>query len=233
MLVPRSPGPALVYPAHVRMNERNDAEPTNIYAPPREDRELPIAVRAQGDGVWRERGLAVAERSGAVFPDRCVVCNQPGAERLKRTLRWHPEWVYAFTVIGLVPYFVLALALGKTAQVELSLCALHARRRRTGLLAAFVGVPVSLGITVLAFWVDAETLVYLGMSGVFTGILLGLLWGRALHIGRMDDRFVSLSAGGPFLNSLTSRDAWGPYPGGHPGYTAPPGQWGPPPQGGY
>jgi len=195
------------------MSER-DPEP-NIYAPPRENAELPIAVRSLGDGVWRERGLAVAERSGAIFPDRCVVCNHPGAERLPLTLRWHPEWVYAFTVLGFLPYVALVLVLGKTALVEISLCHLHAGRRRTGLLAGFAGVPVSLAICALGLWLDVETLVYLGVGGLLTGLLLGLIWGRPLRIGRMDDRLVSLSTGRPFLDSLPSRDGWGSHPGGY------------------
>lgn len=197
----------MVYPRRGRMNER-DPEP-NLYAPPSEDRELPIAIRAYGEGVWRQHGLAVAERSGAVFPDRCVVCNLPGAERRKTTLRWHPEWIYAFTVIGVLPYFLLAVVLGKTAQVELSLCDLHARRRRTGLAAAFLGVPASIGVFVLAIWVDAEPLIYLGMGGLITGLVLGLMWGRVVYISRMDDRFVSLSAGRPFIDSLPSKDGFG------------------------
>jgi hypothetical protein len=208
------------------------AEPTNIYAPPAEGRELPISVSTHGDGVWRERGLAVAPRSGAIFPPRCVVCNLPGAERLQVTLRWHPEWVYAFTVLGVLPYFLLVAVLGKTAPVELCLCPLHAQRRRTGLSATYLGIPASLGIAAFGVWAEVEGIVYVGLSGLLAGILFGLLWGRIVHIGRMDDRFVSLAVGRPFLESLPSRDGWGAPQGGYPGHPTPPGQWGPPPQGG-
>jgi hypothetical protein len=110
--------------------------------------------------------------------------------------------VYGLIALVFVPYAIAALVFGKTAHVELSLCGVHSRRRRIGLWAGLAVTPVSLALAVVSVVTATEALIYVAMSGITLGILLGLLWGRVVQVIRMDERYVALGVGRPFFDSL-------------------------------
>ena len=124
------------------------AESFNPYAPPEAALDAPHAA---GD-VWRDGGLVRMERN-ATLPGRCVACNAPALpKRVDRTLYWTPwqwrvaAWGTPLVLLGLafggmetagvlfVPAIViLAIAnaiIRKRFEVELGLCARHARIRQ-------------------------------------------------------------------------------------------------------
>ena len=123
------------------------ADSFNPYAPPEADLDAPH----EAGGVWRDGGLVRMERN-ATLPGRCVACNAPALpKRVDRALYWTPwqwrvaAWGTPLAMIGLAfggmetagvlvlpAIVILAIAnaiIRKRVEVELGLCARHARIR--------------------------------------------------------------------------------------------------------
>jgi hypothetical protein len=129
-------------------------EQQNPYAAPRAKL---VAALDAGGGVWRDGKVLVCRRD-AVFPPRCVKCNDAAAappERVK--LAWHNGLWYLLIFLNILIYLVVALAVRKRAEVEVGLCSRH---RRRGRLARIIG------------WGGLAAIV----AGVFLGLYFGLGW---------------------------------------------------------
>jgi hypothetical protein len=179
------------------------AEP-NPYAPPADFGPVPSGTAgAPETNVSRQGSVALLPVYGSVFPDRCVVCNAPaGGYRLRRTLYWHHPAIYLSILGGLLVYVILATVMRKSALVELGLCERHRARRRNGLILACGGFLLAL---IAMFWCAWNS----SAGGIFAGIglmvvlpIAGGLLARVASPTRIDDRWVLLKVGQPFLDSL-------------------------------
>lgn len=116
----------------------------------------PVAVAKLARGemigtIWR-KGKSLVMRRDAVFPDRCVYCNDSAnGYRLKRTYYWHHPALYLLILTPFAPlilYIIVALFARKSVTMAIPLCRRHHRRlvlRRLIALGGFYSVPGLLG----------------------------------------------------------------------------------------
>src|SRR5262245_29232130 len=79
-------------------------QPPNPYAPPMSDPSQGQNAGFHGFGVWQQAGCAVLYCTGAMLPNRCVVCNAPGKHRVQKTFFWHEPWIYVLILGGVLIY---------------------------------------------------------------------------------------------------------------------------------
>lgn len=134
----------------------------------------------------------------AILPHVCVKCGAVGRKSVRRSIQWHPRWIWALLPFGLLPAFlVLALTL-RSAELELPLCTkCHSRWVKSEIIlwAVFVAVSVAV-LLVIAFVSDERTLVaaFAGIGVIAaTRYLLGQ-WIRHATVWayRIDDAMVYL-----------------------------------------
>ena len=82
--------------------------------------------------IWRDKSTLVMTKQ-AFLPNRCVKCNEPTGERLKRKLTWHHPAIYLSILVSILVYAVLAMVLRKTATVDIGFCEDHRDVRRRNL----------------------------------------------------------------------------------------------------
>jgi hypothetical protein len=119
-------------------------------------------VRLQWFEVKRER-----------LPPACMVCGGPAATYKCKRFAWHPPWVYALILVGLIPFAIVALCLTKRMTVWAPLCQEHRSHwlwRMWVVLGGFLGV-VAVGM--LAFILIAAT-DQRGRAGRTSDLLAGL-----------------------------------------------------------
>jgi len=177
------------------------SDQSNPYAPPRADVDFNASFGGSGSYLRREGDLVVIPVQGAVFPPRCVVCNNPSNRRLRRKLYWHPPGYYALICIGVLIYAVVAFIVRKNAEFEVGICEEHSARRRTWILLGWLGVPACfVGAIMLAE--TAPELMLLGMLVAF-GLMIGaILMTQIVTVRRIDSGQAWLKVGRPFLDSL-------------------------------
>ena len=121
----------------------------NPYAPPSVPGAAAIGGGRSQGGVWQEGPILVATQN-AVFPNRCVKCNDVATSKLKRTYYWHaPAW-YLLILLNILVYAVAALAVRKKAVFEIGLCERHRRRRTMGLAMSGLIPFISIGGCVMS-----------------------------------------------------------------------------------
>lgn len=126
----------------------------------------PYASTTQGQ-VWRDGKILVMTK-GAELPNRCIKTNEEAETRLRRTLYWHPRWVYALVAASPLIYIIVALVLRQKADVELPLCRRIRRRRWFALLWAWI-----FGLTMFPLLIAGIVLSEprsLGDAGIFIGL---------------------------------------------------------------
>jgi hypothetical protein len=134
-------------------------------------------------GAWADGNILIVSR-GAVLPPFCVKCGRPSEpERLKKSFRWHPGWVYIFILIGILFYVILAAVLSKRMTLELPLCRQHLEKYRTlriaapalllGSIAEMVGAGALLPGSYLSYGIGAGLLAF--VAGIVCLVLYGIL----------------------------------------------------------
>jgi hypothetical protein len=161
------------------------------------------------DGVW-QRGRTLIVSRLATLPDRCVSCNEPSEARLTRKLSWHKGWVYAFLLVNLLVYAVVAMIVRKQAAIEVPQCAHHAKIRRYG----FLGAWGLMGLGCLLAWASAGSLadadgaasaapIFIFLAAALVSLIFGFTVSRPVVARRIDDEFVWLGkCSKSFLESL-------------------------------
>ncbi|MCA8978965.1 MAG: hypothetical protein H6831_04745 [Planctomycetes bacterium] len=120
----------------------------------------PAAAHRDGaveeSSYWAEGDTLVVKR-GARLPDRCLLCNEQAARRIKRTLSWSPPWLMLLFVLmvalvkfGLLLFLLVAVCFTKRMRLELPLCKDHAKRYRTGVWLRRSGYALLVLLLVLA-----------------------------------------------------------------------------------
>jgi hypothetical protein len=133
---------------------------------------IPIGASS---GLYRDGNELVVERD-AELPHRCVHCNAEGTWRRQRQFYWNPSWIWLFTLVCSLGVLLLAILTRKRFRMEVSLCPVHQKRRSRGILIAWMGAAMAVGL----FWViiardySDDWAALLGVISIF--LLLISIW---------------------------------------------------------
>lgn len=162
-------------------------------------------VPAADDPLWgafRNNGLLVLHRRFPL-PDRCVKSNLPANGSILRCeLSWHhPAW-FLTLLLGLVPYFLLSMAIAKRARIAVGISPLWKRKRlaRIAITAATILLGALLICVAFIYLQGTELFLAsygLGMLLVLAGIVYGRLVARLVRPKRIDDTHVWLAGAHP------------------------------------
>ena len=127
--------------------------------------------------VWRKDELVVVHEH-ALFPDKCVTCNQPANGRTARKMIfWHTPVLLPILLLSWPFYVAFALLFKRTLRVEIPLCKRHLWQRLIS-----TGIGVSLLPT--AIWMVYIAIAYSKPSLILSGILCFIVGGVLLGWGR-------------------------------------------------
>jgi hypothetical protein len=156
--------------------------------------------------IWRNRSSLVMTKQ-ASLPDRCIKCNAPTQNKLKRNLRWHHQALYALILLGFIPYAIFALVLGKTATVNVGLCEAHVSARKRAMLIALLLVLFSFVLFVVGIANESPALVLVGMLLFLGGVIFGVLKTKVVVPQKIDNEYVWLNGiNSDYLNQFPE---WG------------------------
>lgn len=178
----------------------------NPYAPSRaslSQARAPSGHAGPGVTAWRYRKILVMV-PGSTLPDRCVKCNEPADEPTKtRKLYWHHPGVYAFILINLIIYAIVAMIVRKKAMVAAGLCVAHKKRRRLGLTLGWGGFGLGLVAIFAGAAMPQGALLGLGFLLLFSAALVGIIVARIVYASKINESQVWLKGcGTEFLDSL-------------------------------
>jgi len=169
----------------------------------------PKVVQALSEGgqlataaVWAD-GKKVVAMDGALFPARCVKCNQATSEPgLKRKLYWHHPAFYLLIFFQFIIYVIVAVLVRKRATVEIHLCREHLDRRRNFMIGVWVALFLGLAGLVGGIAENQGLVILAGVVLLIVALILGIL-ARPLATVKIRDKTVWLrGAGKDFLASL-------------------------------
>lgn len=157
------------------------------------------------DTIWRSKSVLVMTKE-ALLPDRCVKCNAPTTDRLKRKLSWHHPAIYLTILASILVYFVIALVLRKSATVNIGLCDDHAKARRQSLTITWIlGILGVLCFPVAGVFEDV-IIMLVGILLLLATAIYGTVTLRVVVPTRIDNQFVWLKGINP--NYLQEFPEW-------------------------
>ena len=164
------------------------ADEFNPYAAPETSRsaDRPLSDPNEGRGVWRDGDVLVMAKI-ARLPMRCVKCNEPATNRLRRTLYWHHP---AFFVLLLSPliYIIVALIVRKTLTFEVPLCDEHRARRSGAILFSWLLGLAGLAICFApAIDSDYSPAIFVGLILIVFSLIYGTVRSQIVSPLRIDD----------------------------------------------
>ena len=142
--------------------------------------------------IWRSKSLLVMTKQ-APLPQRCIKCNAPTRNTLKRKLRWHHPAIYILIVGGFLLYAILAMVLSKTATIHVGLCETHVATRRRDILITWLLVLLSFGTFYLAAATDEMTFLLVGVAVFLGAVIFGIVKARVVAPQKIDDHYVWLT----------------------------------------
>ena len=141
--------------------------------------------------IWRDNSTLVMTKE-ALLPDRCIKCNEPTGERLKRKLTWHHPALYLTILISILVYAILAMVIRKTATVNVGFCEDHLSTRRRYLAITWILGIAGVLCLPLAAMLDDATPVFVGLLLLFVTAIYGIVTLRVVVPSRIDQHFVWL-----------------------------------------
>ena len=148
------------------------------------------------DTIWRSKALLVM-RKEASLPNRCIKCNAPTAERLKRKLQWHHPALYLLILISILVYAVVAMVVRKTATVDVGLCKEHLESRRLSLIITLLLALVSIASFVAAVQFESGGLFLAAIGLVLAAVIYGIVTLRVVVPTKIDEHLVWLKGINP------------------------------------
>jgi hypothetical protein len=181
----------------------------------------PLAnVADEGRGVWRDGNILVMAKV-ARLPSRCVKCNEPTTNRLKRSLAWHPGWVYLLILVSPLIFIIVALIIRKTAKIEIPLCDEHRANRSRNILIAWLTALSGIALCFTPAFLNAQALsngplpgilIFLGVILLFFGLIFGAIISQFVVPQKIDDTHVWLKKVSPLylaeLPLLPGSEGW-------------------------
>ena len=147
--------------------------------------------------VWREGDVLVAAKD-ASLPERCVRCDAPsGRSRLKQQYYWHSPALYLIAPFALLIYAIVAMAVRKSARLEIGLCEAHLTRRKTAIVGGSVLALLGFAMVLMAIAGSRAELGLLALVFFISGAVWGTMEASPLKVKHIDDRFVRLKGATP------------------------------------
>jgi hypothetical protein len=155
--------------------------------------------------VWRNNSVLVMTKE-ALLPNRCIKCNAPAEEQLKRRLTWHHPALYLLALASILIYVVVAMVVRKTATVNVGLCEQHSAVRKRNIL-----ITLALGFASIASFVAAisfqdSNLAALGGLLLLVTAIYSIVTLRVVVPTKIDNYFVWLK--GVDANYLQQFPEW-------------------------
>ena len=141
--------------------------------------------------VWRNNSLLVMTKE-ALLPNRCIKCNAPADEQLKRKLTWHHPALYLLALASLLIYVVVAMVVRKTATVNVGLCEEHSSARRRNIAITWALGLAMVASFVVAVMIDDGTFAVLGIVLLLATCIYGIVTLRVVAPTKIDDYCVWL-----------------------------------------
>ena len=160
----------------------------------------PVGLTTFGDEyseglVWRD-GKILVMRKDAMLPLRCVKTNEPVEKLTVKNMAWHPPWVLALLLVGLVPCIIVLVCVQKKARIQIgfSKSAISTRRKAiaVGWLGFLAGIALFFAGAVVSGWVAAFGLLVFLVTSIYACIRC-----RLVSPQRIDDQYVYLKGCGP------------------------------------
>jgi hypothetical protein len=175
-------------------NEENFVSSENPYKPPQVTDPIVQPQQLEKDGIWRQGSLLVM-RKDAVLPDRCIKSNVATDRKLKRSLNWHPSWVFLTILISLCVYIVIALILSKKATIRIGLSDEWFAKRSRAILIGWGSVLASIGMLISGGAMIEQNdafgiLILAGVVLFLFGAIYGLIRARMISPTKIDDAYV-------------------------------------------
>jgi hypothetical protein len=156
-----------------------------------------------GAGMWRYKKQLVTMLD-PVLPARCVKCNAPSeAPQKKRKLYWHSPAVYVALLVNVIVYVIIAVITRKRSTAMVTICGLHAAKRRNAIITAWALVVAGIGLFVTGLANDVGWLAGLGPVLLLVGIIYGIVKGRLVYATKIDKEHLWLGGcGKDFLSQF-------------------------------
>lgn len=141
--------------------------------------------------IWRSNALLVMTKQ-ASLPNRCIKCNAPTAERLKRKLQWHHPALYLLILISILVYAIVAMVVRKTATVHIGLCDEHRESRKLSMIITVFLALVAMLLAIAGVQFETPAMVFAGIAFVIAAAIYGSLTIRVVAPTKIDEHFVWL-----------------------------------------
>ena len=141
------------------------------------------------DTVWRSKALLVMTKHAAL-PNRCIKCNAPTDDRLKRKLQWHPPALYLLILISILVYAIVAMVVRKTATVHVGLCNEHRESRKLSMIITVFLVVVAALSAIAGVQFETPGLVLAAVAFVLGAAIYGSISLRVVVPTKIDEHFV-------------------------------------------
>ncbi|EEF61097.1 DUF4339 domain-containing protein [Pedosphaera parvula] len=151
--------------------------------------------------IWHSKKLLVMDHS-AQLPDRCIKCNAQSKIRLKRKLYWHSPAYYLLIVAGVLVYAIVAMAIRKTAVIEVGLCDLHSTKRRNGIWISWGIFALSLVLIGFAISLKNGWPALAGGIGILASLVYAAISNTTVHASRIDERVWLKGACADYLSTF-------------------------------
>lgn len=143
-------------------------------------------------GIGRRGNLLIIGKF-ANLPNRCVKCNGAAdAPPLTKNMQWYPPWTYLLLLLGVLPFILIALVMGKKASVTLPLCTVHRKQRSTAIAIGWLGSMGGLFLLFLAASMESGFLALLGFIAFFGAIIYGIVKAPLVTPALINDTHVHL-----------------------------------------
>lgn len=142
--------------------------------------------------IWRSKSTLVMAKH-APLPPRCVKCNEPTRQTLKRNLRWHHPALYILIAVGFLFYVILAMVLSKSATIHVGLCEAHASARKRDIVITCFVVLLSFVSFYVAAAMEDMTFLFFGSLVFLVGVIYGIVRTRVVAPQKIDDQYVWLT----------------------------------------
>lgn len=139
--------------------------------------------------IWRDNSVLVMTKE-ALLPNRCIKCNAPAGEQLKRKLTWHHPALYLLILVSVLIYAVVALVVRKTAIVTVGLCEEHSSARRQNIWITCLLVFLSVASFALAMLMEEGLLAAGGSAFLLAAAIYGGVTLRIVAPTKIDNYFV-------------------------------------------
>lgn len=141
--------------------------------------------------TWRDKSILIMTKE-AFLPNRCIKCNEPTGERLKRKLSWHHPAIYLTILASILVYVVIAMVLRKSATINIGFCEDHLAQRHRHLMVTWaLGIAGVLSFPLGAALEDVNTIV-IGILLLGATAIYGIVTLRVVVPTKIDDHFVWL-----------------------------------------